>query len=224
MLCLAGPRASRPHDPPLVRRAHSLGRNRMKTRLDKEIQEKDKLIARMEEFYSELYVSDQTVTMQTDPEKVSPIKAWEVEAALRKMKNGKEAGKDQVNIETSKAGDETFAKELATLYTKCITEQRKPETWKEATMVILFKKGKRKDITRYIPICLLSNIYKLFTKTITTRLGKKLHENQPREQGGFRSRYSATDHIHAINQLKQKCREYNTERPIHGQLSNSRPT
>ena len=29
--------------------------------------------------------------------------AWEVEAALRKMKNGKEAGKDQVNIETLKA-------------------------------------------------------------------------------------------------------------------------
>ena len=31
------------------------------------------------------------------------IMAWEVEAALRKMKNGKEAGKDQVNIETLKA-------------------------------------------------------------------------------------------------------------------------
>ena len=36
--------------------------------------------------------------------------AWDVEAALRKMKNGKEAGKDQVNIETLKAGDETIAK------------------------------------------------------------------------------------------------------------------
>ena len=32
--------------------------------------------------------------------------AREVEAALRKMKNGKEAGKDQVNIETLKTGDE----------------------------------------------------------------------------------------------------------------------
>ena len=78
------------------------------------------------------------------------------------MKNGKEAGKDQVNIETLKAGDETIAKQLAKLYTKCIT-----------------------------------------------RLEKKLDENQPREQAGFRSKYSTTDHIHAINQLKDKCREYN---------------
>ena len=49
-------------------------------------------------------------------------------------------------------------------------------------------------------------MYKLFTKIITTRLEKKLDENQPREQAGFRSKYSTTDHI---NQLKEKCRKYN---------------
>ena len=37
--------------------------------------------------------------------------------------------------------------------------------------------------------------YSLFTKIITTRLEKKLDENQPREQAGFRSKYSTTDHI-----------------------------
>ena len=48
---------------------------------------------------------------------------WEVEAALKKIKNGKDAGKDKVNIETMKGGDETIAKQLAKLYTKCITER-----------------------------------------------------------------------------------------------------
>ena len=53
-------------------------------------------------------------------------------------------------------------------------------------------------------------MYKLFIKTITTKLEKKLNENQPREQAGFRSKTYTTDHIHAINQLlKEKCREYN---------------
>ena len=92
----------------------------------KEIQEQDKIMERIEEFYSELYDSDQAI--QTDPKEVPPIMAWEVEAALRKMKNGKEAGKDQVNIETLKAGDETIAKQLAKLYTKCITERCIPKT------------------------------------------------------------------------------------------------
>ena len=40
--------------------------------------------------------------------------AWEVDAVLMKMNNGKEAGKDQVNIETLKAGDETIAKKACT--------------------------------------------------------------------------------------------------------------
>ena len=57
----------------------------------KEIKEQDKIMARIEEFYSEIYVSDQAVTIQTDPEDIGlpPIMAWEVEAALRKIKNGK---------------------------------------------------------------------------------------------------------------------------------------
>ena len=78
----------------------------MKTLLDKkgkEIQEQYKIMERIEEFYSELYDSDDELTIQTDPEEVPPIMAWEVEVALRKMKNGKEAEEEQVNIETLKA-------------------------------------------------------------------------------------------------------------------------
>ena len=55
----------------------------------KDIQEQDKILERIEEFYSELYDSDLAVTIQTDPEEVSPIMAWEVKAALRKKKMGK---------------------------------------------------------------------------------------------------------------------------------------
>ena len=79
-----------------VRRTYSLGKTRIITLLDKqdkEIQEQDKIMERIEEFYSELYDSDQAVTIQTDPEEVPPIIAWEVEAAMRKMKNGKKTGK-----------------------------------------------------------------------------------------------------------------------------------
>ena len=83
----------------------------------KEIQEQDKIMTRIEEFYSE-FDGEQAVTIQTDPEGVPPIMAWEVEAALRKRKNGKEARKDQENLETLNAGEETIAKQLAKLYNK----------------------------------------------------------------------------------------------------------
>ena len=42
----------------------------------KEIQEQDKIMVRIVEYYSELYDSDQAVTIQTDPEEVLPIMAW----------------------------------------------------------------------------------------------------------------------------------------------------
>ena len=75
-------------------------------------------------------------------------------------------------------------------------------------MTILFKKGNKKDLkTR--PISLLSNIYKLFTKVLTNRLQKGLDEHEPREQAGCRNGYSTTDHIHALNQVKEKQQEYN---------------
>jgi len=62
-------------------------------------------------------------------------------------------------------------------------------------MVIIFKKGTKKDLKNYRPIRLLSNIYKVLTKVPTKRLEKTLNENQTREQPGFRSRYSTTDHV-----------------------------
>ena len=48
-------------------------------------------------------------------------------------------------------------------------------------------------------------LYKILTKVLIKRLEKILDENQPREQAGFRSGYSTTDHIHVLNQLKEKC-------------------
>ena len=67
-----------------------------------------------------------------------------MEAALTKMKNGKEAGTDQVNIETLKAGDETIGKQLAKLYTKCITERHIPKNMKGSKYGDIFQEMEHK--------------------------------------------------------------------------------
>ena len=78
-----------------------------------------------------------------------------MEAALRDMKNGTATGNDHITIETLKAGEDTILKTLAKLYTKYLSERRIRTVWKNAKMMIVFKKENKKDIQNYRPICLL---------------------------------------------------------------------
>ncbi|KAJ8735284.1 hypothetical protein PYW07_006904 [Mythimna separata] len=55
----------------------------------------------------------------------------------------------------------------------------------------------------------MSNIYKVFSKIILHRITSTLDEHQPKEQAGFRSKYSTVDHIHVLRQVLQKYKEYN---------------
>ena len=80
--------------------------------------------------------------------------------------------------------------------------------WKNAKMEIIFKKGNKKYLKNYSSIFILSNLYNELTKVLTNMLEKTLDENQLREQAGFKSRYSTTEHIHVVNQLNEKCRDY----------------
>ena len=85
-----------------VRRRQLLGQDRLTTLLDKQdrdIRDQDKIIERIEEFYTELYDSEQNTIIHTDPKEVPHIILWEVEAALRDMKNGTATGNDYIKIE-----------------------------------------------------------------------------------------------------------------------------
>ena len=189
-----------------------LSQDRLITLLDKQgrdIRDQDKIIERIDEFYTELYDSEQSTIIHTDPKEVPAITSWEVKASLRDMKNGTAPGNNRINIETLKAGKDTILKTFAKLYTKCLSKRRILTGWKNAKMMIMFKKGNKKDFKNYRPICLLSNIYKVLTKVLTKRLEKTLDEKQLREQDEFRSGYSTTGHTHVVNQQKEMCREYN---------------
>ena len=106
------------------RRTENLGQDRLITLIDKqdrEIHDQDKIIERIESS-TPSYTTVNIVPQTTDPMEVPEITSWEMEVALRDMKNGTPTGKDHVNIETLKAED-IISKTLAKLYTKCISER-----------------------------------------------------------------------------------------------------
>jgi hypothetical protein len=189
------------------------GKQKITSLLDKngqEITEQDQILKRIEEFYEQLYASDkETEEPGNSFEPIPDVTDWEVKHAINHMSRGKAAGPDAVLIDTIKDGEEVVTKELAKLFTECLHQGKVPQQWKEANMILIYKKGNKKDLKNYRPISLLSNIYKLFTRILTNRLEGILDSNQPREQAGFRRTFSTIDHIHTINQLKEKCQEYN---------------
>uniref|UniRef100_A0A0N5C0B1 Reverse transcriptase domain-containing protein n=1 Tax=Strongyloides papillosus TaxID=174720 RepID=A0A0N5C0B1_STREA len=162
-------------------------------------------------FYTDLFNSKKYVQekkMEDNNEEVPSILTSEIEYALKNTKNGKAPGLDTITNETLKAGGIHLWRILAELFTECLRTRKIPTLWKTSKTVLLFKKGDHEDIKNYRPICLLSSIYKLFTKIILNRIARTLDEAQPREQAGFRSGYSTIDHIHTLNQILERAEEY----------------
>ena len=120
----------------------------------------------------------------------------EVRHALRSMKNDKTSGKDSITSELIKAAGPQLWKILANKFSRYLQEQRIPSDWKQSRTVLLYKKNDKRDLKNYRPICLLSQMYKLFTRIILNRISSTLEEQQPKEQAGFRKGYSSTDHLH----------------------------
>lgn len=88
-----------------------------------------------------------------------------------------------------------------------------PTDWTRSLVVLFHKKGDNTLLKNYRPISLLSQVYKVFSRVITTRLYQRLDEYQPREQAGFRKGFGTIDHIFTLRQLIQKTEEYN--RPLY---------
>ncbi|KAK6734461.1 hypothetical protein RB195_017942 [Necator americanus] len=92
--------------------------------------------------------------------------------------------------------------------TSYLQKERIPDQWKTSRTVLIHKKGDREDLRNYRPICLLSVLYKVFTKIILTRISRTLDEAQPQEQAGFRQGFSCLDHIQTVSRVIEVCREY----------------
>ncbi|XP_049267523.1 probable RNA-directed DNA polymerase from transposon BS [Rhipicephalus sanguineus] len=147
-----------------------IGKNQMYALRDKDgkvTTNMDRIVEVAEEFYRDLYSSrdsqDDNVRSSNIPEEsdIPPVLTGEVKKALKGMQRGKAAGEDQITSDLLKDGGEIMLEKLATLYTKCLSTGRIPESWRNANIILIHKKGDVKDLKNYRPISLLSVVYKV---------------------------------------------------------------
>ncbi|VDP38413.1 unnamed protein product [Heligmosomoides polygyrus] len=114
-------------------------------------------------------------------------------------------GPDRIRAEHLKNLPPALIDTLARLFTRYLSECKVPSQWKTSKTPLLCKKGDVHDIGSYHPICLLSVVYKMFTRVILNGISKTLDEGQPCKQGEFRRGFSTIDHT--LLRSSSKCRE-----------------
>lgn len=137
-----------------------------------------------------------------------PISWCEVEKAVKKLKNGKSAGVDEITGEMLKMGGVCVMEWLWKLCCKVFEKGVVPEDWKKAVIVPLYKgKGAKGDCKNYRGISLLSIVGKVYGMILVDRMRRITDGMIGDEQGGFRAGRGCVDQVFAVRQLTEKARE-----------------
>ena len=156
---------------------------------------KEERLERWTEHISQLLnPSTSSCSTRLDPEEaaeslsidLSPIRFEEVLEAVRRLKNGKASGPDNISCEMLKA-HKGIVEWLWDIIDKCWLTEVLPDDWKVAEIVPLYKsKGKRSECSNHRGISLLSVPGKVFASVILNRCKDSVDRVLREEQCGFR--------------------------------------
>ena len=134
--------------------------------------------------------------------------ADEVIAALKKMKKLKTAADEGLVAEMLKTGHPGLILILAQLFTDILSGVAAPETWKAASLKVIFKKGDVKLPKNYRPISIVPVMAKLFSTVLYLRLQELVENKLVEEQFGFRRGRGCTDAVHILRMVVEKSEEW----------------
>ena len=133
-----------------------------------------------------------------------PFSPSEIEKCIRKLKNSKSPGTDQILNEYLKLTKDKMLHVYVNFFNLILDTGHIPDQWLEGRIKPIYKnKGDSLDPNNYRPITLLSCMGKLFTAVLNERLTQFLEDNDllKPNQAGFRKHYATTDHIFALYSL-----------------------
>ena len=138
-----------------IKRKQCLGRSNvisLKEENGTHIHDQDRMIKRCEEFYTNLYSTklpqgQPSVQIQRDTHP-PPILPTEVNAAIKRLKRNKAPGNDNITADVLKYGGEPIIQMFTSMFNRCLSEGKLPSSWKNASVILIHKKGDTADIKK----------------------------------------------------------------------------
>ena len=131
--------------------------------------------------------------------------------AIASLKDGKALGRDGIPAEVWKHGRDNLFSRLHQLITNAWEVDSVPQSWNDASIVTIYKKGDRTDCGNYRGISLLFIAGRFFARILLSRLSTHITPDVvPEAQCVNRS---TVDMIFCLRQLQEKCIE---QHRVHG--------
>ena len=125
---------------------------------------------------------DQRLTQEDSAYLDRPITVQEMRVALASMASNKSPGVDGIAVEFYRRFWSLLESDLLDVYHAALSNGRLGTSQRTGVIILLHKKGERRDLKNWRPISLLSVDYKILTKLLASRLTSVLqtivHEDQ----------------------------------------------
>ena len=131
----------------------------------------------------------------------------EIKAAVKKLKSGKSPGDDKIAAELIKAMDDTGLAKLCSLCNSIWKHKHWPNDWLKSVFITIPKKGDATLCKNNRTIALISHTSKVLLYVIVERMRKRLDDELPATQAGFRAGRGTRDQISNIRRIMEKLKE-----------------
>ena len=182
------------------------------------ITEKQGVLSRWQEFFSELLNGDhsrmtpqeETLVFNSNEDVPQPT-TEEVRSAIQRLKNNKSAGSDGIPAELLKAAGTNFIGAFHQLLVKIWNAETMPNEWNQSIICPIHKKGDKKECKNYRGISLLNIAYKILASILSERLKTHVIKIVGSYQCGFMPDRSTTDQIFTLRQILEKTHEFQVD-------------
>lgn len=149
---------------------------------------------------------------ECDPDKIGPrIEKWEVEKALKELKNNKALGNDGIPAEALKTLGSCAISRITELINKIYDTGIWPEDLLKTILLPLPKKPNATQCKDFRTISFICHLTKAITKIVMKRIDGKIENNIGDDQFGFRKGRGTRDAIACVRMLSERILDVNKE-------------